>query len=105
MTYWGRRYDANVWIENARVKWNEVEYLFTRSDGLPPAKNHNSRRMPRKRPTSTSQDTRRRDSIPVGSINRARWPADVASRKARMRAESSREGNRQECCLRWIETT
>ena len=27
------------------------------------------------------------DSRPLGSINRARWPAEVASRKARMRAE------------------
>jgi hypothetical protein len=29
------------------------------------------------------------DSTPLGSINRARWPAEVASRKARMRAVSS----------------
>src|ERR1700682_2546821 len=28
------------------------------------------------------------DSTPVGSINRARWPAEVASRRARMRADS-----------------
>jgi hypothetical protein len=26
------------------------------------------------------------DSTPLGSINRARWPAEVASRKARMHA-------------------
>jgi hypothetical protein len=31
------------------------------------------------------------DSMPVGSINRARRPAEVASRKARMRAHSGCE--------------
>jgi hypothetical protein len=31
------------------------------------------------------------DSKPVGSINRARCSGEIASRKARMRADSSRE--------------
>ena len=25
MTYWGKHYDANFWIENASIKWNEAE--------------------------------------------------------------------------------
>ena len=31
------------------------------------------------------------DSAPLGSINRARWPAEVASRKSRMRTDSGGE--------------
>jgi hypothetical protein len=28
MTYWGKRHDANFWIENASVKWKEAEAPF-----------------------------------------------------------------------------
>ena len=28
MTYWGKRQDANFWIENASVEWNETEAPF-----------------------------------------------------------------------------
>jgi hypothetical protein len=28
MTYWGKRRDANFWIENASVEWNEAEAAF-----------------------------------------------------------------------------
>jgi hypothetical protein len=28
MTYWGKRRDANFWIENASVEWNEAEAPF-----------------------------------------------------------------------------
>src|SRR6266581_1056198 len=28
MTYWGKRWDANFWIENASVEWNEAEAPF-----------------------------------------------------------------------------
>ena len=28
MTYWGKRHDANFWIENASVKWKETEAPF-----------------------------------------------------------------------------
>ena len=28
MTYWGKRHDANFWIENASLEWNEVEAPF-----------------------------------------------------------------------------
>jgi len=35
MTYWGKRYDANFWIENASLVWKEVEASRSiRSDGL-----------------------------------------------------------------------
>ena len=83
MTYWGKRQDANFWIENASVEWNEAEAPFhtiARLTLLP--KSH-------LQPDAaeaiyfdvTGNSTA--DSTPVGSINRARWPAEVASRKAR----------------------
>jgi len=28
MTYWGKRRDANFWIENASVEWKEAEAQF-----------------------------------------------------------------------------
>jgi hypothetical protein len=30
MTYWGKTRDANFWIENASVEWNEAEAPFHR---------------------------------------------------------------------------
>jgi hypothetical protein len=86
MTYWGNRRDANFWIENASVVWNEAEAPFhtvARLTLLPKSQ---------LRPDAgeaayfdvTGNSTP--DSTPVGSINRARWPAEVASRKARKRA-------------------
>jgi hypothetical protein len=91
MTYWGKRRDTNFWIENASIEWNEADSPFhtiARLTLLP--KSHLS-------PDAaaavyfdvTGNSTP--DSTPVGSINRARWPAEVASRKARMQAASSRK--------------
>jgi len=28
MTYWGKVHDANFWIENASLEWNEAEAPF-----------------------------------------------------------------------------
>jgi hypothetical protein len=84
MTYWRKRQDADFWIENASVEWNEIEAPFhtvARLTLLP-----RSRLDPEESATTyfdvTGNSTP--DSTPVGSINRARWPAEVASRKARM---------------------
>jgi hypothetical protein len=84
MTYWGKRRDANFWIENASIEWNEVEAPFhtvARLTLLP-----KSRLQPEAAEATyidvTGNSTP--DSTPLGSINRARWPAEVASRKARM---------------------
>jgi hypothetical protein len=86
MTYWGKHRDANFWIENASIEWNEAEAPFhtvARLTLLP-----NSQLPPDERDATyfdvTGNSTP--DSTPVGSINRARWPAELASRKARMRA-------------------
>ncbi len=84
MTYWGKRRDANFWIENASVEWNEAEAPFhtvARLTLLP-----KSQLQPDAAEAAyidvTGNSTP--DSTPLGSINRARWPAEVASRKARM---------------------
>jgi len=87
MTYWGKRLDANFWIENASVDWKETEVpfhtvarltLLSRSQ-LPPDEDEATYF------DVTGNSTP--DSTPVGSINRARQPAEVASRKARMRGQ------------------
>jgi hypothetical protein len=87
MTYWGKRRDANFWIENASVKWNEAEAPFhtiARLTLMP--KSH----LPPDADDAVYFDVTGNstaDSTPLGSINRARWSSEVASRKARMRGQ------------------
>jgi hypothetical protein len=91
MTYWGKHYDANFWIENASVKWNEAEAPFHTVGRLT--------LLPKSQLDPDSAEAiyfdvtghATSDSTPVGSINRARCHGEVASRKARMSANSSRE--------------
>ncbi|MGA8490721.1 MAG: hypothetical protein WB711_09885 [Terriglobales bacterium] len=87
MTYWGKHRDANFWIENASIDWSEAGapcYTIARLTLLP--KSH-------LQPDATEAvyfdvtGNSTPDSTPLGSINRARQPAEVASRKARMRAQ------------------
>jgi hypothetical protein len=84
MTYWGERRDASFWIENASVNWNEAQAPF-----------HTVARLtllPKSRLSAEASEAVYFDvngnatpeSAPLGSINRARWPSEVASRKARM---------------------
>src|SRR5207302_4020863 len=86
MTYWGTRRDASFWIENASVNWKEAEAPFHTLAKLTLLSN--SQLQPEIAESIyidvTGNSTP--DSRPLGSINRARWPAEVASRKARMRA-------------------
>jgi hypothetical protein len=83
MTYWGKRQDVNFWIENASVEWNEAEAPFQTVG-----------RLTLLSKSQLSLDSGEAiyfdvtghsspDSKPLGSINRARGPAEVASRKAR----------------------
>jgi hypothetical protein len=84
MTYWGERRDANFWIENASVEWKESQAPFITVGRLT--------LDPKSRVSGASAEkvffdvTRNAlsDSAPVGSINRARWAGEAASRKARM---------------------
>lgn len=84
MTYWGKRRDASFWIENASVDWREAEAPFHTVARLTLLPNS---QLPSQESEATYFDVTENstpDSTPVGSINRARWPAEVASRKARM---------------------
>jgi hypothetical protein len=86
MTYWGKHQDTSFWIENASVEWRESEAPF-----------HNVARLTLLRGSHLGPDESEAvyfdvtgnsspDSTAVGSINRARSFAEVASRKARMAA-------------------
>ena len=84
MTYWGKRHDANFWIENASLEWNEVEAPFhtvARLTLLP-----KSQLQPEAAAATYIDVTGHSspESTPLGSMNRARWAGEVASRKARM---------------------
>jgi len=89
MTYWGKRRDASFWIENASVEWKEAQAPF-----------HNVARLTLEPSSQLSRDVGETtyfdvtmnatpDSAPLGSINRARWPGEVASRRARTSAKAS----------------
>ena len=87
MTYWKKPRDAGFWIENASVEWNETEAPFHTVAELTLLPNS---QLPSDASEAAYFDVTGNatpDSTPVGSINRARWPAEVASRKARMRAD------------------
>jgi hypothetical protein len=84
MTYWGKRQDANFWIENASVEWKETQAPFhpvARLTLLP-----NAQFQPNAGEAIYFDVTGNAtpDCMPIGSINRARWPAEVASRNARL---------------------
>jgi hypothetical protein len=89
MTYWGKRHDANFWVENASLDWKEAEAPF-----------HSIGRLTLLPKSQLSIDATAAtyidvtgastpDSTPVGSINRARWSGEVASRKARMHVDNN----------------
>jgi hypothetical protein len=84
MTYWGRRRDANFWVENASVEWKESQapfhtvarLTFLASSEWAPAACEGWHIDVTENSTP--------DTKPLGSINRARWRAEMASRKARL---------------------
>jgi hypothetical protein len=90
MTYWGKKHNANFWIENASVVWNEAEAPFYTVGRLTLA--------PRSQFAKAASDATYFDvtghstpeSRPVGSINRARCRAEAASKEARWRAADIR---------------
>jgi hypothetical protein len=93
MTYWGERRDANFWIENASVEWKESEAPFhtiARLTLLP--KSHLSADAAEATYIDVTGNSTP-DTMPLGSINRARHPAETASRKARMLRDTSSPGS------------
>ena len=89
MTYWGRRQDANFWIENASVKWKEAEAPFHTVARLTLLSQ--SQLRPDAGEVTYFDVTRHStaDSTPLGSINRARCFGETASREARLRVSGS----------------
>jgi hypothetical protein len=83
MTYWGKTRDADFWIENASVEWNEVEAPFHKVARLTLLPNSQLSAEASEAVYFDVTGNSVPDSRPLGSINRARWPAELASRKAR----------------------
>jgi hypothetical protein len=89
MTYWGQRQDADFWIENASVEWNEAEAPFHTIARLTLlAKSHLGAEAAEATYIDVTGNSTP-DSTPLGSMNRARWQGELASREARMHADSS----------------
>jgi len=83
MTYWGKRQDANFWIENASVEWKESESPFHTVARLKLLPKSN---IPDDAGEAIYFDVTGHappESAPIGSINRARHFGEAASRKAR----------------------
>jgi hypothetical protein len=86
MKYWGKSRDANFWIENASVEWSESDAPFHTVGKLTLLRNSQLSSKASEAVYFDVTGNSTPDSRPVGSINRARCPAEVASRKARMHA-------------------
>jgi hypothetical protein len=86
MSYWGKHRDADFWIENASVEWNEAEAPFHTVARLTLLPNSQLSLEASEAVYFDVTGNATPDSTPVGSINRARWSAELASRKARAHA-------------------
>jgi hypothetical protein len=88
MTYWGKRHDASFWTENASLEWNEAEAAFHNVARLTLLSNS---QLPADAAEAVSFDVTGNtspDSLPVGSINRARRQGEIASKIARTQARA-----------------
>jgi hypothetical protein len=88
MTYWGERRDANFWIENASVEWKESQAPFLTVGRLTLEPKSQISGVSAEKVFFDVTRNASSDSAPVGSINRARWAGEFASRKARTGASS-----------------
>jgi hypothetical protein len=96
MTYLRKLRDASFWIENASVAWSEAEAPFHTVARLTLLPNS---QLPSEESEAVYFDVTGNstpDSTPLGSINRARWPAEAASRKARTHMDSRAAGGRRD---------
>ena len=84
MSYRGKRRDTDFWIENASVEWKETQAPFHTVGRLTllPKSQLSAEASAAMYIDVTENSTP--DSLPVGGVNRARWHAEMASRKARM---------------------
>ncbi len=88
MTYGGKRQDANFWIENASVKWPEEEAPFHTIARLTLLAKSNLSAEAAEATYIDVTANSTADTTPLGSINRARWQGERASREARMLAKN-----------------
>jgi hypothetical protein len=88
MTYWGKSHDASFWTENASLEWKESEAPFHTVGRLTLLANSHFKPESGEMTYFDVTGNSTPDSVPVGSINRARQRGEVASRKARMRTDS-----------------
>ena len=82
---------AGLLMENASVEWNQAEAPFHTLARLTLLPKSQLRLDVGEATYFDVTGNSTSDSTPPGSINRARWSGEVASRKARMHADSSRE--------------
>lgn len=85
MTYWGKRRDADFWIENASIEWNEAQAPFHTMGRLSLLGKSQLDAAASEAEYIDVTGNSTPDSLPVGSINRARSHGEVASRRARAR--------------------
>ena len=84
MTHWGMRRDASFWIENASVEWKEAQAPFHVVGRLTlVAKSVLDAGECEPRHIDVTEHATP-DAQPLGSINRARYAAELASRKVRL---------------------
>jgi len=84
MMYWGKPRDADFWIENASVAWDEAEAPFHTVARLTLLSKSQLERDAAEATYFDVTGHSTADSTPLGSINRARWAGEAASRKARL---------------------
>jgi hypothetical protein len=83
LTYWGKRHDANFWIENASIEWKESEAPFHTLARLTLLSRSQLVGAAASAVAFDVTGNATPDSVPVGSINRARQRGEIASRNAR----------------------
>ena len=91
MTHWGMHREASFWVENATVEWKESQapfHVVGRLTLLPKSAMEVSACEPR---FIDVTDHATPDSQPLGSINRARRAAELASRKVRLGQATAEE--------------
>ena len=84
MTYRGQPRSVGFWIDNPSVEWNETQAPFHTIGRLTllPKSGLTADESTAMYIDVTEHSTP--ENMPVGAINRARWQAEVASRKARL---------------------
>jgi hypothetical protein len=86
MKYWGRQRSRDFWIENASVEWPERDAPFHPVGKLTLLPKSQIAPAVCEAWHIDVTENATPESAPLGSINRARWPAESASRKSRLAA-------------------